>query len=125
MVERKSRCSIIHLSTLIILVLTAGVLLGFNMRPKEIVCVDSWGSLNIMRRQDYGWPIWCLSVSEYLGLQATRDAEFKIIFPDVLPNPKRVAKTWDIGSVVIDALVSLVILVIVCLGVEYSVRKLE
>ena len=45
-----------HLSTLVTIVLVLSVLIYWNTRGDPIICVDSLGTLQIMRRDAFGWP---------------------------------------------------------------------
>ena len=68
----------IHLSTAIMLMFTAGALIWANATPRTVVWVDSLGSLNVIRRNMFGWPVECVTQYEELGVQAHYDKDFKV-----------------------------------------------
>jgi hypothetical protein len=80
---RRSRFQV-HLSTAIVLMFVVGGLMWVNATPRTIVWVDSLGSLNVIRRKMYGWPVGWVTRYEYMGVKAHYDTNFEVTFP-VLP----------------------------------------
>lgn len=127
--ENKRRWFQIHLSTAIILTLAAGVVLWANTAANlsRYDVSDIWDTAHRTgvriffvsdQDTDYGWPKVAYEIIDYnyhpLGGLSSPD-----------PTPAPILTRWNTDGVLIDALGAGFVLLVVTLGCEAFVRRLE
>ena len=114
----------IHLSTAIVLLFVASGLFWANLRPRFVVWVDSLGSMNVVKRYEFGWPWEWSTVFSKMGVQAHYDANFRPVIPDTLPQSP-ISETTDHNPCMFAAnsLAALLVLAISCICCEYLIRR--
>ena len=112
----------VHLSTAVVLMITAGVLMLANLRPPKIVDYDQFLTLSFYSS---GWPFRELNTFEQKGSPNLRELlEIEDLRQELL-SLRNTSRFSSLPTMLANVAVALAILTAVAMGCEWWVRRRE